>query len=939
MRTSLFELILSDESLNEVGDTQVCCPFPHLTSDGKEYFETRPSAGVNLEKGVFHCFSCGRAYNEMQFFAAYMGISNKQAHQLSQSLNTIHNRNSWRKTGVFNLQNNQQIQQKIHALGISDDVVKQLDIGTSKGDAIEFPVLLFDQMIDKIEYRPNETPKIKRQFGSKSGMIIPFDLWLHNSKITLICAGEKDMAIARTYGFNAITITGGEGTIPEYFLNFFKDRVVRIIYDNDEAGRNGARKVATFLKPVTKSVAVVDLSATCTEKGEDLHDFFIKYNKTREDLIELMKSTPEFTEEEYEKERNENIPLITLAQASNPKYANRVVRSDIQVLSTFENQFRLATILHAQKYKDDPDGTLKNGESRLWFYDEKIANQLLMLLDSGLKEANIKNYRKEVLLGIPKGEKYINIKEDEIKTVYKTLVSDTIASEDELYSMDAQPQGEFLAYSVGHRLENGKKYEITYRIVPHPLNGQVLTLIIFDISEPQDETKNFKVTPEVIENLKKFQTLPTVEERINDNVQKVKGLVKGDYNEVLIKLIDLWFHSVLFFNVGDQQNVKGALDVLLVGESRTGKSHTAETLAKTYGKGKKVSMVETTVQALVGGTQKDTRGANQIRAGIIPMHHTGALILEELSKSKDGPEVLKKLTEIKSSGITRVGRVSGTLELPSVVRFLSISNTRTFGATSKPISSYPNGISVLTDLIGTAEDIARLDIAAVFSDMANKDIDPNFKAPIPHSKEAYQARINWVWSRKPENIIIDEETRIHLIQVSNKLKNEYNSHIKLFGTETWKKLARLAIAIAGYTVQTDDYENLIVSKECIDYASAYLVSLYDNDTFRLRQYVEEERRYRDVTPKDVELIADLFNAHRTIIEELELSSNTTRANLESVSGYLDRADLNNLISTLRAAGFIRLDGYSIIPTEKFRKAMKQIDRETVIKALPKVVLK
>ena len=126
-------------------------------------------------------------------------------------------------------------------------------------------------------------------------------------------------------------------------------------------------------------------------------------------------------------------------------------------------------------------------------------------------------------------------------------MSDTIASEDELYSMDAQPQGEFLAYSVGHRLENGKKYEITYRIVPHPLNGQVLTLVIFGISEPQDETKNFKVTPEVVENLKKFQTLPTIEERINDNVQKVKGLVKGDYNEVLIKLIDLWFHSVLFF--------------------------------------------------------------------------------------------------------------------------------------------------------------------------------------------------------------------------------------------------------------------------------------------------------------------------------------------------------------------------------------------------------
>ena len=61
-------------------------------------------------------------------------------------------------------------------------------------------------------------------------MIIPFNIWKDSPehKTTLICAGEKDMALARTHGFNAITLTGGEKSIPK-FLNAFKNRKVAIV--------------------------------------------------------------------------------------------------------------------------------------------------------------------------------------------------------------------------------------------------------------------------------------------------------------------------------------------------------------------------------------------------------------------------------------------------------------------------------------------------------------------------------------------------------------------------------------------------------------------------------------------------------------------------------------------------------------------------------------
>lgn len=41
----------------------------------------------------------------------------------------------------------------------------------------------------------------------------------------------------------------------------------------------------------------------------------------------------------------------------------------------------------------------------------------------------------------------------------------------------------------------------------------------------------------------------------------------------------------------------------------------------------------------------------------------------------------------------------------------------------RPIAAYPNGIEILTELVGTAEDIARYDIALILSYSA-EGVDP-----------------------------------------------------------------------------------------------------------------------------------------------------------------------------------------------------------------------
>ena len=47
--------------------------------------------------------------------------------------------------------------------------------------------------------------------------------------------------------------------------------------------------------------------------------------------------------------------------------------------------------------------------------------------------------------------------------------------------------------------------------------------------------------------------------------------------------------------------------------------------------------------------------------------------------------------------------------------------------------------------------------------------------------------------------------------MSKKLNAQYQCSVKIFSSETWKKVTRLAIAVAGYMVSTDlDFNNIIV---------------------------------------------------------------------------------------------------------------------------------
>lgn len=906
-------------------ETNVCCPFPHSFG----HYESHPSAHFKTDDQgtVFNCKTCGASHNDVTFAEAILGCSPKYAHKIALRCKDCQSIYEWRLSTPLS----EGGRKLANSFGISNEVIKELDIQEPmglEGQALCFPVTLYDNIVDVRTYTPGGSPKVKSLSGGLGSMIYPYDIWRQTQKarVTLICAGEKDMAVARSQGFNAITLTCGEGNLPK-ILKDFKDREIAIVYDNDDPGRDGALKLAECLYEHSKHVKVVtSFHQVCSEPKEDITDFFTKYGKTKQDLIAFIESTP-YYEPDPQVLATKQCKWCDLYTASQPDNINKLVRSNIQVVAIADTTFTVPTSVTMEKYKLSDKDTMGLNECREWDLTNNNLSDALHLMDNNFREEAIDENLRGFMY-IRKTEKYIRKRVFSTVTVYKAYVTDMYETNVE----DATPM-EYQAYSFGCRLESGQKYAVTYKLVPHPYKGQQLVMLITNAEQANDSVSNFQVTDEVREDLALFRDIPgNTAEKVTTLVNKVKGLIGYNGNNTLIKAIDLSYHTALQFNFARERDIRGYLDTLIVGESRTGKSSTANALRKEYELGIFTSLAgnSATIPGLIGGSNK-TQSGFQTRAGVIPQNHRGLIIFEEFGKCKQ--DVISELTDIRSSNEVRIARVSGSITLPAMVRMIALTNAKTTGSNIKPISTYPNGISVVTELVGTAEDIARYDLILVLADLGNAQIDPFWNPEDPMPTRAYRNRVRWVWSRTAEEVVIPKEVELYLVERANKLNEEFNSHIKLFGTEAWKKLARLSIAVAGYTVSTDEtFENIVVTKDCVDWAEAYYREVYDNDVFKLREYVANERLYSEIDNDGISALQDLYTKYTALVLQLEKSMVCSKNMLSSASG-LTTDDLNKALSAMTRCLFIQYQGYDIIPTTRFRKGMKAINTGTVIKKI------
>lgn len=915
MAGEFFSWYFNSPTLKTNGEANVLCPFEH-----DKGFDTRASAHVNLEKGLYHCKTChaeGRhgGMSEIGFISTLYGISYEKAvAYLGKFSDYEELPDAWEITTDALLQT-EYADYLRNERGLTDETIRRYQLGYA-GDGIRYPILVYGQLCDVRTYQPDGQPKMRSRKGA-SPLLFPFDEWVADARDTLLCAGENDTLIARQSGYNALCVTGGEGTFPDVFLHLFRGRTVNVCYDMDAAGLSASKTVAFKLAQAGATVRLVTLTGLSGEKSDkDITDALVKRKLPASYLQEEIDKAILFDEEMLKVEKNKVYPLINLWDVPHGRNHNRDLSCRVVASGNYDMPMRTPSAIEWRCNGADEQNKVcmacpLSGRSGYWTLDEDNLHTVMELVD-----VNAEQQRKAIHKFIhlptkcPNGEYLIKARQ-EVRKVILTPDMETDFKDVEQY-----------AYVIGHNLEDGMRYRVFFRSYAHPLDDQRVFMIVHKSEVSDNALNTFQMSDEIMEQLKNFQGDPF--DKMRERVHQTHALTRTYHPpDMIVHAVNIMYHAPLLFVINDVE-LKGYPEGLIVGESRTGKTETARKLQQYYGIGNMVAVKGATTAGLLGGAEKMPSGGFRIAWGTIPRNNRGIIILDEMSGMHR--DVMATLTDMRSSGVATVHKIASG-KAPAQTRMLWLSNPRVqMNGTSKDIREYPSGVDVILDLVGSDEDIARFDFCLLVVRGERADSPLERPTETVHPAEWYRNLIYWVWTRKPEQILFSYGSPEYLVQKANELNASFDSRIKFFGNEAWKKLARIAVACAGATFSTEDGESLVIERSHIDWAAEFMRRCYDNDLFRLREYAKERRMLDETNEAVNQLMQGLMRNHKVLINTIhQATTPVPMFNLTAISG-LDRDKFNQIINSLSSSYLIRVSKEGVEATRRFRQAMDVVKK-------------
>lgn len=175
----------------------------------------------------------------------------------------------------------------LNARAIPDDLIHRHLLGWN-GRRITIPIPNRDREIAffKLARDPEADPAEPKMLATRGSRLelYGWETVLAKPERLIICEGEFDRLVLEARGFDAVTSTGGAGSFRrEWAEAFAGNPEVFICYDRDEAGRDGALRVARLIP----QARIVDLPEEVGEGG-DVTDFFVRLGRSREDFESLL---------------------------------------------------------------------------------------------------------------------------------------------------------------------------------------------------------------------------------------------------------------------------------------------------------------------------------------------------------------------------------------------------------------------------------------------------------------------------------------------------------------------------------------------------------------------------------------------------------------------------------------------------------------------------
>lgn len=907
---------------NGQGEVIVKCPFPHDKGE-----DTHASASFNIQRRVFKCFTCtaeerDKGMSETSFVAKVYDTTYDNAIQLKNlSMDGVPDN---LEQATKNLLNFPEYKKFLNDRGITDEAIKEYQLGYA-GDGIRYPVMLNGIQVDVRIYDPHADrdageAKIRSRKNAKA-LLFPYDKWVNDDRPTLLTAGENDTILARLEGFNAVETTLGEGSIPKLLINKFKGRKVYICYDCDEAGRKSAHRMAFYLRDAQADIHIIDLGLSGGKQDNDLTDFFIHQRKTAADLQAIIDSAPVFTYEQYVEQKNKEFPLVDLWNVQESCYSDQYISSRVMQTGHFE----LPLVDIPSHVEWQCRGEIENNktcercpfntrnQSGTWTLNSENLGDLLKLVEV-TEDQQVSNLKR--LCGIP--AKCPNSTTQTLSKRYaqKVIFAPDVETEHE---MSGFRQAELHGYVLDESTEDGNKYRVYFKRVPHP-KDQSIILVVDKVEDSDNAINSFKVTEEFMKAMEPWQGNPYV--IMQKRYEELGKHAVGKYLPASIFFAsEIIYHSLLDFKFMGKY-MKGHPEGLIVGASRTGKSDVGNVMSQFYGLGNVTEVKSASIVGLIGGVDKSSNGTFRISWGEVPRNHKGMLFLDEISGLP--PEVYKQMTGLRSQRKAVIVKIRKG-EAPAKTRLLWVGNPKTRSdGTSKSLYDYPNGVKVCLDLFPADEDISRFDFIVLVPEPKEYISPLNSDGSLPEEVQLpneLKDLVRWAWSRNKDQVIFDDYVEKYIEQVAHELNKDFGSSVKIIGIEGVKKIARIATSVASCCFSSSsDGECVLVKKEHVDWTRDFLIDCYDNDIFRLKQYVTQERKFTTTNDAVNLQVANIAKKYPMLIKMLLEQDDVPHFNLLAATG-MEKQEYNTLTAKMFESGLIQATTKGITATRRLRLAV------------------
>lgn len=385
------------------------------------------------------------------------------------------------------------------------------------------------------------------------------------------------------------------------------------------------------------------------------------------------------------------------------------------------------------------------------------------------------------------------------------------------------------AIILEHGIVLNRGYNFYGRVYSHP-RTLVATFIIDKAEQLASSLETFSMETEQLDKLSIFQ--PDISQSVMEKIDEIHNSFISDFififgRDELIMAVDATFHSARWIPF-QRRVVKGWLDVLIIGDTGQGKTETIKQLMQYYNLGTYAAGETASRTGLLYNIQMVKGEEAWVSFGLLCRANGLLVAIDEVHEMP--PADFREFTLVRSSGIVDVKRYAyGSAKAET--RLICVANPRS----GMSMRSYGYPVMSIPDVpsFRGLEDIRRFDFAVglqagdIEDKIINTDVTELEHIDNPFEPELCRDLILWVWTRQPDDIVVDHRTEVYILDVAQKLASEYVPSIPLIESADIRlKILRLAAALAGRTFSTEDNKHLLIKEEHVEASVKFLERIY-----------------------------------------------------------------------------------------------------------------